>query len=126
MVLEQGPPVEGILLVRNDGYLRDFCRECLKQQGFQALEARDGFEALLIAASRRTPVGIFVTDVEDENVSGFALASLLESISPQIQSVVLSGSGENKKKALASEIRRIRQVRRATASQATKRVVTSH
>jgi DNA-binding NtrC family response regulator len=124
MMVQERPPVEGILLLRNDSQLRDFCRDCFKQYGFHAIEAEDGFEALLIAASRNRPVDVFITDIENASISGIELASMLQSISPQIKVVCLTGSGEKKRELALAQIRRLRKACVASASQSTKVVVT--
>jgi len=124
MMVQQRPLVEGILLVHSDGRLRDFCRECLKRNGVQAIEAADGLDALLIAASCEKPVDLFITDSEDARISGIDLTSMLQSISPQIRVVVLSGTDEKKREAAVSQISQVRKLCGAVAAQATKFVVT--
>ena len=124
MIVQERPPVEGILLVRDDNQLREFCRDCLKQHGFRAIEAEDGFEALLIAASRDRSVDLFITDMANTRVSGIELGSMLQSISPQIRVVYLAGSGEKKRRLAEAQIRELRKVWSASASQTTKLVVT--
>jgi len=123
-MVQERPPVEGILLVRNDNQLRDFCRDCLKQHGFRAIEAEDGFEAILIAASHDRPIDLLITDIENARISGIELASMLQSISPQVRVVCLAGSGEKKRRIAEAQIRQLRKVCGASASQATKVVVT--
>ena len=124
MVVQERPHVEGILMVRNDTQLRDFCRDCLKQHGFRAIEAEDGFEALLIAASYGRPIDLFITDIENARISGIELASMLQSISPQIQVVCLAGSGDKKRKTAEAQIRQLRKSCGPSPSQTTKVVVT--
>jgi len=124
MIVEERPPVEGILLVHDDNQLRDFCRDCLKQHGFRAIEAEDGFEAILIAASRERSIDLFITDVENARDSGIELAAMLQSISPQIRVVCLAGSGEKKRRLAEAQIRELRKVSSASESQTTKFVVT--
>jgi DNA-binding response OmpR family regulator len=124
MVVQQRPLVQGILLMRNDNELRDFCRDCLKQHGFQATEAEDGFEALLIAASREQPVDLVITNIEDASVSGIDLEQMLQSVSPQIRVVTLSGSGEKQRQIAAAEIRQMRNACCAAPPESTKVVVT--
>lgn len=123
MVVQQCPQVEGILLIPSGGQMRDFCRECLRQNGVQPIEAEDRLEALLIAASHERPIGLFITDIENAHISGFELAAMLRSISPEIGLVFLSGSDEEKKRSAASQIRRLRKSSGAAASQATKVLV---
>jgi DNA-binding NtrC family response regulator len=124
MIAEERPPVEGILLVHNDNQLRDFCRDCFKQYGFRTIEAEDGFEALLIAASRERPIGLFITDIENASISGIELPSMLQSISPQIKVVYLTGSGEKKRQLALAQISQLRKAYAVSASQPTKLVVT--
>lgn len=124
MIVQERPPVEGILLVRNDNQLLEFCRDCLKQHGFRAIEAADGFDAILIAASHERPIDLFITDIEGARVSGIELASMLQSISPKMRVVYLTGSGKKKRQVAEAQIRQLRKVCGASASQATKLVVT--
>ena len=124
MMVQERPPVEGILLLRSDSQLREFCRDCFKQYGFRPLEAEDGFEALLIAASRNRPVDVFITDLENASDSGIELASMLQSISPHIKVVHLTGSGEKKRELALAQIRQLRKASTASAYQSTKLVVT--
>ena len=123
MMVQERPPVEGILLLQSDSQLREFCRDCFKQCGFRAIEAEDGFEALLIAASRTHPVDVFFTDMENASVSGIDLASMLRSISPHIKVVHLSGSGEKKKEVALAQIRQLRTAFSASAAASMKVVV---
>jgi len=123
MIVQDGPPVEGILLLRRDSQLREFCRDCFKQCGFRAIEAEDGFEALLIAASRNHPIDVLFTDLENASVSGIDLAAMLRSISPHIKVVHLTGSGERKREVALAQIRQLRTAFCAAASQSMKVVV---
>jgi len=125
MIAQQPRLVEGILLVRNDGQLRDFCRDYLRHHGFRMIEAADGLEALLIAASRKRPIGLFITDSENARISGIQLAQMLQSISPQIRVVCLTGSGENARQAAEAQFRGLRKLGSTAAPQTTKVVVTS-
>ncbi len=124
MIVHERPLVEGILLVHNDSELRDFCRDCLKRNGVRVLEAADGLEALLIAASHEGPIDLFLTDGENARISGFELVSMLQSISPQMRVVVLSGSGDKKRKAAAAQLRQLRKLCGAPRSETTRLVVT--
>jgi len=124
MIAQQRVPVEGILLVRNDDQLRDFCRDYLRRQGFRMIEAADGLEALLIAASRERPIDLFITDTENARISGIQLAQMLQSISPQIRVVCLTGSGENARQAAEAQFRRLRKLGRIAAPQTARVVVT--
>jgi DNA-binding NtrC family response regulator len=124
MIAEERPPVEGILLVHNDNQLRDFCRDCFKQYGFRAVEAEDGFEAVLIAASRERPIGLLITDMENASINGIELPSMLQSISPQIKVVYLTGSSEKKRQLALGQISDLRKAYSVSASQPTKVVVT--
>jgi len=124
MVAQKSPPVEGIVLVPKDGPLRDFCRDCMKQNGIRAVEALDSLEVVLIAASRKNPIDVLVTDHENPEVSGIGLSAMLESISPQVKVVILSGSFAKKRLVADYEIRHLKEVRSPSGSHETRRVVT--
>jgi DNA-binding response OmpR family regulator len=89
------PPVEGvretILLVDDDHLVRDFTREMLTRDGYTVLVARDGAEALRIAAARSEPIHLLLTDVVMPRLSGINTAARLAETHPGIRILYVSG-----------------------------------
>ncbi len=85
-----------VLLVEDEASLRALLRETLEEGGYSVLEARDGAEALTIAAAHAGPIQIMVTDVMMPGLSGPKLAELVARTRPDMKVLFISGySGES-------------------------------
>jgi CheY-like chemotaxis protein len=82
---------ETILLVEDEDPVRTLARENLTTCGYRVLEARDGNEALRVAASYRDPIHLLVTDVVMPNLGGRQLADALGNSHPETKVLYLSG-----------------------------------
>jgi two-component system cell cycle sensor histidine kinase/response regulator CckA len=81
-----------VLLVDDDDQLRPFCRDWLDENGFRVLEAKNGLEALLVAANHDGAIDVLITDLEMPRISGTELARVFKAIWPTISVLYLSGS----------------------------------
>lgn len=86
---------ETILLVENEYALRELMRRFLEGSGFAVLNARDGDEALSVAASHPEPIDLMVTDVVMPGMSGFALASRVAEMRNETKVLYISGYAED-------------------------------
>jgi PAS domain S-box-containing protein len=89
-----GEPLRGletILLVEDEGSLRELVRECLEATGYSVLEARHGAEALEICERRPAPIHLLMTDVVMPGMSGRELAERLRASRPEIRILYMSG-----------------------------------
>ena len=86
---------ETILLVENEYALRELMRRFLEGSGFSVLNARDGDEALSVAASHPAPIALMVTDVVMPGMSGFALASRVAELRGETKVLYISGYAED-------------------------------
>jgi len=82
---------ETILLVEDDAPIRRLLRRALLGQGYRLLEAKDGEEALGLAADDRTPIALLVTDVVMPRMDGFTLSKRLVESHPETRVLFLSG-----------------------------------
>ncbi len=82
---------ETILLVEDDAPIRRLLRRALLGQGYRLLEAKDGEEALSLAADDRTPIALLVTDVVMPRMDGFTLSKRLVESHPETRVLFLSG-----------------------------------
>ena len=90
----QGRPREGsetILLVEDDGGVRDLIRHELTKTGYQVIEAKNGVEACLTATQQSYHVDLLLTDVVMPGMNGRELAQHLSVIKPNLRVLFMSG-----------------------------------
>jgi PAS domain S-box-containing protein len=91
---EPGPLLRGsetVLLVEDAESLRELLREALETNGYTVLVARDGAEALQIAAAHAGPIHMLVTDVIMPGMSGPKIVDLLAPRRPEMKVLFVSG-----------------------------------
>jgi two-component system, cell cycle sensor histidine kinase and response regulator CckA len=92
---EELPRGSGTILVAEDEMgVRQLAREFLELAGYTVLEARDGAEALEVAAGHAGPIDLLVTDMVMPGMGGRALAEKLIALRPGIQVIYMSGYTE--------------------------------
>jgi CheY-like chemotaxis protein len=85
-----------VLLVDDEDAVRELTRLVLQTSGHRVLAARDGPEALALAAGHSGPLPLLVTDVVMPRMSGTQLAERLHSLWPEMRVLYLSGhTGES-------------------------------
>jgi PAS domain S-box-containing protein len=82
---------ETILLVEDEGALREIARQVLVQSGFAVLSAANGEEALEMAASHKGFIHLLVTDVVLPGIRGTELAKQLRMQWPGTKVIYMSG-----------------------------------
>lgn len=82
-----------ILLVEDEGYVRDVACEILQSEGYQVFTARTGNEALQIV-EENGPVHLLVTDVVMPGMNGHELSEQLTSQHPDLKTIYMSGYTE--------------------------------
>lgn len=87
------PPsgTETILLVEDEASVRELARRVLQAQGYDLLEAQDGWQALDVAAKHRGPIHLLVTDVVMPGLSGQDLSRQLVEHRPNLKVLFISG-----------------------------------
>ena len=93
------PPVERrgsetILLAEDEEDVRELAREFLTKTGYVVLQARNGAEALNIAAQHPGPIHLLLTDVVMPTMGGPELADRLAPTRPGIRVLFMSGYAE--------------------------------
>jgi CheY-like chemotaxis protein len=86
---------ETILLVENEFALRELIKRFLEASGYSILGARDGDEALSLAAAHPTPIDLLLTDVVMPGMSGFALASRVTQLRAETKVLYFSGYADD-------------------------------
>ena len=82
---------ETLLLVEDEYAVRQAAAEFLRRQGYQVIEAKDGIEALAVAARHPAKIDVIVSDVVMPNMSGGELAKALLRVRPDARFLFVSG-----------------------------------
>src|SRR3989475_1106955 len=82
---------ETILLVEDEGDVRELAREILEKSGYAVLEAANGPDALRIAARHEGVIHLLLTDVVMPQMSGRELARRLVRTRPEVRVLYTSG-----------------------------------
>jgi PAS domain S-box-containing protein len=87
--------VETVLVVEDEGSVRDLVKGVLERHGYRVLEARNGAEALQVCERHAVPVHLTLTDVVMPQMSGKELADRLREKYPQMKFIFMSGYTED-------------------------------
>jgi len=82
---------ETVLLVEDEGDVRELAREILERSGYTVVEAANGPEALRIAARHEGAIHLLLTDVVMPQMSGRELAQRLVRTHPEMRVLYTSG-----------------------------------
>ena len=80
-----------ILVVDDDGDVRDLVCRMLEQDGYEAVPAKDGSQAL--ERFGLLPPDLVITDVVMPEVDGLEVLLKLRSLAPEAATMVMSGGG---------------------------------
>lgn len=86
---------ETVLLVEDEGSVRQFTRRVLDSLGYTVLEAPNGEEALRIAAEYGGDIHLLLTDIMMPRLGGKALADRLQARQPGLKVLFMSGYTDN-------------------------------
>lgn len=87
------PPV--ILLVEDESIVREVTREVLKHAGYAVLESSNAKEALHLARHHPGRIDVLLTDVVMPGMNGADLACHLQSIQPDLITILMSGYAQS-------------------------------
>jgi PAS domain S-box-containing protein len=95
-ILPAVPPMGGetVLVVEDQGEVRNLVEEILCMQGYTVLKASDGDEALRLGRTVKKPIDLLLTDVVMPGMSGRELAERMQEISPGMKVLFMSGYAE--------------------------------
>jgi two-component system, cell cycle sensor histidine kinase and response regulator CckA len=86
---------ETILLAEDEADVRELAREFLEAAGYTVLQARNGQEALKLAADHNASIDLLVTDLVMPGMTGQQLASLLQQQRSGTGVIFMSGYSEH-------------------------------
>ena len=94
--VQEGPAAgETILLVEDEGAIRELMRRMLEAHGYRVLEARDGHEATALAEAHRAPIDLLVTDVAMPGISGFDVVDMVIGGHPETKVLFVTGQADH-------------------------------
>ncbi|HEX9101987.1 MAG TPA: ATP-binding protein, partial [Polyangia bacterium] len=82
---------ETVLLVEDDGDVREFVRDVLHGHGYDVLAAVDGTQALALIEQHAGPIHLVVTDVIMPRMMGSEVAARITALRPSIKVLYISG-----------------------------------
>jgi CheY-like chemotaxis protein len=86
---------ETILVVEDEGTIRDPLCRMLEHDGYRVLAAADGATALRLARAHPTPIDLLLSDVVMPGMSGSQLALRLRADQPGVKVLFMSGYAES-------------------------------
>jgi CheY-like chemotaxis protein len=95
---------ELILVVDDEGSIREIAKETLRTFGYQVLTASDGTEALALFARHQDEVRCVITDMMMPFMDGPATIRALRKLAPHLKIIATSGLKANGKTAEAAQL----------------------
>ncbi len=93
---QEGPAAgETILLVEDEGPIRQLMQRMLEAHGYHVLEARNGHEATALAEAHRAPIDLLATDVAMPGISGFDLVDRVIGSHPKAKVLIITGQADH-------------------------------
>jgi len=86
---------ETVLLVEDEGIVRDLCIQILERLGYKVLQARNGTEAIAVAQGFGERIDLLLTDVVMPGINGSELATQLVLHNPEMKALFTSGYTED-------------------------------
>ena len=86
---------ETVLLTEDEQDVREIARQFLESGGYRVIEAKNGAEAIRLAAEHRGRIQLLVTDMVMPGMTGQELASRLQREHPGLNVVFMSGYSEH-------------------------------
>jgi CheY-like chemotaxis protein len=88
------PDAKRILLVEDEGLVRELARKILETRGYKVLEAMNGADALRILEDPRRVLDLVVTDIVMPDMGGRELVDRLKRNRPDLPVLFVSGYSE--------------------------------
>ena len=86
---------ETILVVEDDGAVRDFVCTILEDAGYRVVTARHGHHALEICQQQKTPFALVVTDLVMPHMNGPVFVEKLRCLTPEVKVLYTSGYADD-------------------------------
>lgn len=80
-----------ILVVEDEELLRDLLKECLEEDGYEVLIARDGFEAVEIYKRSTDTIALVISDMGLPGIGGWEVFRQIREVAPDAKVIFSSG-----------------------------------
>ena len=94
-IANPGGPLETVMVVDDDDFIRLLAERVLTAEGYRVVSARDGFEAMDILAKLGESVDVVVLDFVMPTMDGTQVLHALRKIVPNLPIIITSGFTEN-------------------------------
>jgi two-component system cell cycle sensor histidine kinase/response regulator CckA len=84
---------ELVLVVDDEGSIRDLVTAVLSRYGYRVLVAANGIEAMALYIPRATEIALVITDISMPEMGGGDLALALAQLNPAVKMLFMSGAG---------------------------------
>jgi CheY-like chemotaxis protein len=95
MAAETASSIPTILVVDDETGVRDVVRRVLLNEGYRAIAAGDGLEALQVAEAEAAPLDLLVTDLKMPKMDGRQLADALRRRQPDLKVLFLTAYADS-------------------------------
>jgi two-component system cell cycle sensor histidine kinase/response regulator CckA len=85
---------ETVLVAEDEEGVRELACRFLRSSGYSVLEAKDGLEALDVAARHTGTIHLVLSDIVMPRMGGNALATRLKGLRPHVKVILMSGYSE--------------------------------
>ena len=85
------PPTETVLIVENEGAIRNLVQLALERHGYRILAAESGTDALRVAHDHQGHIHLLITDVVIPDMNGPEIARRLTQSRPGLKTLFMSG-----------------------------------
>jgi two-component system, cell cycle sensor histidine kinase and response regulator CckA len=87
--------METVLLVEDEGAVRNLACRVLRERGYKVIEAGNGMDAIRLAGEYAGEIHLVLTDVVMPGMSGSVLVSQMQAARPGIKALYVSGYTDN-------------------------------
>ncbi len=88
---------ETILIIEDEGFLRDSIAEALENRGFFVIKAKDGIEGISVYSTDHQKISLILVDMMMPVLDGASTVATLKSIDPDVKVIAMSGFVDDEK-----------------------------
>jgi DNA-binding NtrC family response regulator len=91
--------LNAVLIVEDEGVLRDLLKSMLEENGFKVFEAFDGVDAVETFTAHKDEIGVVLSDLGLPRLGGWDAFLKMKEINPKVKGILASGFFNPKVKA---------------------------
>ena len=86
---------ELVLVVDDESYIRELATTILSKNGYRAISAKDGAQALAMFSMHGCDISVVLTDLSMPNLDGASLTRVVRELNPDVRVLVMSGQNSS-------------------------------